>query len=216
MITKTLADQVYEKLEHDILTEKYKRGEVITELSICESLGVSRTPVREALGRLEQDHLIENTSKGMTVLGMSAADIEIIYEIRSRIEGLGAAACAKHISEENLKELKDTVDLSEFYLSKGDTEKIKEMDTLFHDQFYKFSGSTVFYDTLMPLHRKAQKFRLLSVSYKERAAASIEEHKKIIAAIEAHDPVAAEKAANDHAKAAMDHLCKIHAFESIL
>ena len=67
MVTNTLADQIYEKLEKDILTGVYKRGDSLTELALSQSLNVSRTPVREALRRLEQDHIIESRGKGMLV-----------------------------------------------------------------------------------------------------------------------------------------------------
>ena len=64
----SLADQVYERLETDILSGKYQRGDYVTELQLCAELGVSRTPVREALKRLNSDHLIEETAKGTMVL----------------------------------------------------------------------------------------------------------------------------------------------------
>ena len=212
MINKTLADQVYEKLENEILTGKYKRGEIITELSICSALGVSRTPVREALRRLEQDHIVESSGKGMTVLGITPRDVEIIYEIRSRIEGLAAAACAQNATDEQIAELREITELQEFYAGKRDSEKIKAMDSNFHEKLYQYSGSTVYYDTLMPLHRKIQKVRKRSVEDKSRAQISTEEHKKILNAIEARDTKTAEKAANEHVAHAREHLKSIDAF----
>ena len=82
----SIADQVFEKLEHDILSGEYARGEVLTETRLSEKLGVSRTPIREALRRLEQEHIIEMRSKGAVVIGISREDIDAIYEIRQRIE----------------------------------------------------------------------------------------------------------------------------------
>ena len=76
----SLADQVFEQLESDILTGKYQRGEILTEMKLCEELGVSRTPVREALRRLEQEHIIEECGKGMLVLSITAEDAENISE----------------------------------------------------------------------------------------------------------------------------------------
>ena len=105
--TVSLADQVFERLESDILSGVYKRGELLTELKLCEALGVSRTPVREAMMRLEQEHIIEDCGKGMRVLSITAEDAACIYEIRSRVEGMAAAACAKNISAEDLKALHD-------------------------------------------------------------------------------------------------------------
>ena len=122
MIHKTvsLADQIFERLESDILTGIYPRGSVLTELTLSEDLGVSRTPIREAVRRLEQEHLVEATSKGVVVLSITQQDAMIIYDIRIHAEGLAARACAENITDEQLKELKDLLDLQEFYIKKGD------------------------------------------------------------------------------------------------
>lgn len=213
MITSTLADQVYERLEKEILTGVYKRGEIITETALCENLGVSRTPVREALRRLEQDHIIESSGKGMIVLGITSEDVRIIYEIRSLVEGLAAAACAKNATEQQIEEMKELVDLQEFYVTKKDSEKVKTMDSRFHEKLYQYSGSTIYYDTLMPLHTKVQKVRKRSVEDNSRAADSTMEHRKILDAIAAHDCEAARIAADEHVKKAGDHITSMDTYE---
>ena len=101
----SLADQVFEKLENDIIQGVYKRGELLTELKLVEQLGVSRTPIREALRRLEQERLIEDTGKGSRVLGITEEDLQDIMNIRERIEGLAAYYAAKNITPEGLQEL---------------------------------------------------------------------------------------------------------------
>ena len=90
----SLADQIFANLESDILSGVYPRGSVLTEVSLSEELGVSRTPVREALKRLEQEHLVEECGKGLLVLSITEEDARIIYRIREKVEGLAAAACA--------------------------------------------------------------------------------------------------------------------------
>ena len=88
--TISLATQVFEKLEEDIITGVYPRGEILTELKLVEQLGVSRTPIREALRRLEQERLIAESGKGSVVLGITLEDLVDIMDIRQRIEGLAA------------------------------------------------------------------------------------------------------------------------------
>ena len=83
----SIADQVFEELERRILSGNYERGEVLTELRLSEELSVSRTPIREALKRLAQERIIELTSKGARVIGITREDIEDICEIRLRLEG---------------------------------------------------------------------------------------------------------------------------------
>ena len=98
--TISLATQVFEKLEEDIITGVYPRGEMLTELKLVEQLGVSRTPIREALRRLEQERLIAESGKGSVVLGITMEDLVDIMDIRQRIEGLAAYYAARNLTEE--------------------------------------------------------------------------------------------------------------------
>ena len=198
----SLADQVFERLENEILSGVYARGTVFTEQDICDDFGVSRTPVREALARLEQEHIIENTGKGLKVVGITVDDADIIYTIRQKIEGLAAAECARKASDEQVRELADLVDLQTFYAEKGDSEKVKQIDSEFHEKIYSYTGSFVYSDTLVPLHRKIQKYRKQTVERSSSAMTSCAEHKKIIEAIASRDPQASEKAMNEHISSA--------------
>ena len=189
--TISLAEQVFERLESEILTGKYPRGEVLTELRLVSDLGVSRTPVREALHRLEQEHIIEMTSRGIVILGVTEQDLADIFAVRLQIEGMASYNTALRITEEELRELRETLELQEFYVSKHDPDRIKTMDSKFHQLIYRFCGSTVLFDTLMPLHKKVQKYRRASVENNDRAQQSAREHRAIYEAIAARD---AEKA----------------------
>ncbi len=202
----SLADQVFEKLETDILSGQYARGEILTELRLCQELGVSRTPVREALRRLQQEHILEETGKGMKVLGISREDLLDIMELRLRLEGLAAARTAERITEEELLELKETLDLQEFYTNKEDSDHIKGMDSRFHELIYQFSGSVILYDALTPLHKKVQRYRKQAVEDSNRALDSVKEHWAIYEAIAAHDPKAAEERSLAHTKNAKKHI----------
>lgn len=194
----SLSEQIFEKLENDILIGKYSRGEVLTEIRLSEELGVSRTPIREALHRLAAEYIIEETSKGSVVVGISETDVKDIFDIRLKIEGLAAKGCAENITDEQLAELKEAVELQEFYISRGNVENIRIMDSRFHELLYEFCGSSVLRNVLVPLHRKTQKYRHVSVSDQTRAEVSLKEHKKIFEAIAKKDVAAAEKSAVEH------------------
>ena len=202
----SIADQVFEKLEHDILSGEYARGEVLTETRLSEKLGVSRTPIREALRRLEQEHIIEMRSKGAVVIGISREDIDAIYEIRQRIEGMAARYAAQNVTDSALHELKEIVDLQEFYVEKGDADNIKNMDSAFHEKIYQLCGSTPLCDTLSSLHRKILKYRRASVANTSRAHHSLEEHRAIYDAIAAHDADRAEQLTIAHIHNARVHI----------
>ncbi len=206
--TVSLADQVFDRLESDILSGVYKRGEVLTELRLCEELGVSRTPVREAMKRLEQEHIIEDCGKGMRVLSITAEDAACIYEIRSRVEGMAAAACARNISGEDLDAMRELVDLQAFYAERGDSDRVKTLDSEFHEMIYRCSGSAVLFDTLTPLHKKVQKFRKAAVEQRSRAEESVAEHRQVYAAIASRDPEEAERIMNAHVMSARDRLAQ--------
>lgn len=132
------------------------------------------------------------TTKGAFVLGITKQDIDDIYEIRSRIEGLAAKLAAERATDEEIAELKNTVELQEFYTLKQDADNIKNMDSTFHRLMYHMSGSTPLYDTLEPLHKRIIKYRKASISSQTRAHESMEEHKAIYEAIAAHDGELAE------------------------
>ncbi|MBO4732981.1 MAG: GntR family transcriptional regulator, partial [Clostridia bacterium] len=118
--TVSLADQVFENLENDILSGKYQRGEMLTESKLSQNLGVSRTPIREALRRLSQEHIIEESGKGVIVLGISEDDLKDIFYIRRKIESDCAARAAKNRTDEQLEVLREAVEFQEFYLTKKD------------------------------------------------------------------------------------------------
>lgn len=206
--TISLADQVFETLENDILSGKYQRGELLTESKLSQSLGVSRTPIREALRRLSQEHIIEESGKGSVVLGITEEDLKDIFFIRRKIEGICAGQAAKNRTEEQLAQLKEAVEFQEFYLARNDADKIKTMDSRFHETIYRMSGSNVFCDVLIPLHRKIQKYRRASVSNSSRAAASVAEHRGILEAIAQKDSKRAEKLFNEHLENAYNHMFK--------
>lgn len=196
----SLADQIFIEIEKNILTGVYAIGEVFTEMSFSEKLGVSRTPVREAIRRLEQERLVEVTTKGIVIRGITPKDISDMYEIRLRTEGLASRWAAETISEEGKKELCDIVDLQEFYTAKKDADNIKEMDSKFHEIVYNNCGSRCLSDILNQLHRKLIKYRKASVSNNERAFQSVNEHREILEAILKGDGDLAEKLTVEHIK----------------
>ena len=200
----SIADQVFEELEREILSGVYERDEILTEVKLSEQLGVSRTPIREAMRRLEQEHIIEPTSKGARVIGIDRDDIADICEIRLRLEGLAARWAAERAGEAGIQSLRETLELQEFYTQKQDPESIKNADSRFHQTIYALCGSHSMQDTLEPLHRKLLKYRRVSVSKTSRAQLSLLEHQAIFEAIAAHDGAKAEALTIQHVKNARD------------
>ena len=181
--TTSLADQIFERLENDIIQGVYPRGEILTELRLAEELGVSRTPIREALRRLEQERLIESAGKGSVVLGITETDLLDIMTIRERVEGVAAYYAAQNITPEGIKEMSDIVDLQEFYFARKDAAHLHQVDDRFHDAICQLSNRNVLIDTLLPLLRKTRRYRKLSLENWDRTSNTKQEHYAIYQAI---------------------------------
>lgn len=188
----SLADKVYEVLEHDILCGVYAPGELLTESRLSTDLGVSRTPIREALSKLSHEKLIKETKSGIKVVGISEEDVKDLFEVKRRIEVLATKRAALNLSEGKLELLKDNVERQEFYAQKGDAEKVRDLDTEFHDIIYKGSGSMTFETILSPIHHKMMKYRRLSLESHDRIYDSVAEHKALYEAIRDRDTDKAE------------------------
>ncbi len=205
--TLPLEERVYAQLEEEILTGKLKRGMQLRETALAERLYASRTPIRSALHRLAEEGLVKIcANKGATVVGIEKEDIEDIYEIRIRLEGLAARLAAERMSQEEKKELTASVELSEFYITKNIEEKCGELDTEFHSMIFKASGSRMLSKILCDLHKNIKAYRKVSLSSMERAKHSVAEHREIARAISEGNCEEAERLTEMHLTAALDNL----------
>lgn len=198
---RSLRGKVFAKLREDILSGVYKEKEELKEVSIGEELGVSRTPVREALRQLELEGLVRIIpNKGAYVTGITQEDVRDIYKIRSILEGLCARWATEHITEEQLTELEEIILLSEFHLKKRDAcaEQVSVLDGRFHKVLYEASNSRIMEHVLSDFHKYVKMARRMSVGSKSRAEKSIREHKEILGAIKKKDADMAEQLANRH------------------
>lgn len=195
----SLRIRVFNAIENAILNGEYKDGESLSELKISNELGVSRTPVREALMQLELEGLVRNIpNKGAVVVGISEKDIEDIYAIRISIEGLAAKLCTQKITDEELKALEKITDLQEFYLMKNDTEQLLKLDGDFHKIIYDSSRSRPLRFMLTNFHNYIRHARDISVQTQGRAEKTVAEHRAILEAIRSRDASLAEKLTAEH------------------
>lgn len=198
----SLRSRVFERLREDILSGVYKEKDELREISIGEELGVSRTPVREALRQLELEGLVKIVpNKGAYVTGITQTDVRDIYLIRSMLEGLCARWATEHITEEQMTELEEIILLSEFHLKKQEKEcadQVSVLDGRFHKVLYEASNSRIMEHVLSDFHKYVKVARRMSVGSKSRAEKSIMEHKGILEAIKNKDADMAEQLANQH------------------
>lgn len=206
----SLEERVFLTLEDEILSGKLAFGSSLGEIALSERLGVSRTPVRAALVRLAEDGLIRSVpNKGSVVMGISKEDLIDIYEIRIRLEGLASRTAAGRISEKGLRALCESVELAEFYISKKDTERLRELDSEFHETIYGETGNRLLCKTLSELHRKIKSYRKISISSEERLIKSVCEHREIYEAIAAGDAELADRLTSSHIEEALANLLRL-------
>lgn len=194
----SLANQVFEAIEKNILNGVYAKGEIISESKLSEELGVSRTPIREALLKLESEMLIASSPAGTVVLGITARDVDDMYFVKQRLEPTAFRLAAENISEQALKKLKHNLEQQEFYAAKKDSESMRNLDTEFHDIIYAESGSPVLLSILSPNHHKLMKFRKVSLDKSDRMHYSVSEHCAIYEAIAQHDSQKTESLITEH------------------
>ena len=204
---KSLRGQVFDKIRSDILKGRYQKGDELVDCTIGKEMGVSRTPVREAIRQLELEGLVQLIpNKGAFVTGISASDVRDIYLIRSRLEGLAARMAAEHISSEQLAEMEETIVLSDYHVKKEHFEQVCEMDGKFHKLLYAASGSRILEHTLTDFHQYVQRVRMASITNRIRMHKSNSEHEKILEAIRNKDGDQAEKVAAEHISNTVENL----------
>lgn len=206
----SLRSRVFQSIRENILNGVYRENEELRENTIAKELGVSRTPVREALRQLELEGLVKIVpNKGACVTGITQKDVKDIYMIRSLLEGLCARWATEHITEAKIDELEEIILLSEFHLKKRKEEQpqqVTELDGKFHEILYTASNSRILKHVLSDFHKYVRMARKASVTDPERAEKSIEEHKNILQAIKDRDADKAERLANEHMMNVMKNL----------
>lgn len=214
----SLSGRVFHKLRDDILDGKYQKNDELRETAIGQEMGVSRTPVREALRQLELEGLVRIVpNKGAYVTGISIKDVRDIYIIRSKLEGVCARWATEYITPEQIDHMEEIILLSEYHSQKAEEEskQVTVLDGKFHDILYEASNSRILEHMLSDFHRYVRMARKTSVGSKLRAQKSVEEHRGILEAIKEKDADKAEKLANDHMLRVMEHLHNQEGYEEV-
>lgn len=195
----SLRGRVYNTIRDKILSGDYHENEELKENTIATELGVSRTPVREALRQLELEGLVSIIpNKGASVTGITTKDIHDIYTIRSYLEGLCARWACENITNAQIEDLEVILYLSDFHARRSHFEQIVELDNKFHDLIYKASGSKILNHVLSDFHQYVERVRKITLSRPYRAEQSSKEHGAIVDALKKRDGDLAEALAHEH------------------
>ena len=194
-----LREVVCETLRDAIRKGILKPGERLMEIQLAEELGVSRTPVREAIRKLElEGYVIMMPRRGTYVANLSIRDVNEVFEIRTSLDSLASGLAAERITDEELERLQRLLVLIGGYIETNNMDKIVETDTEFHDLLYQASRNTRLVGIIFNLREQLTRFRATSMSFPGRLKATLEEHRRIVEAIAQGDVKEAQLAAEDH------------------
>lgn len=181
---KPISDVVYESLRKTIISGIIPVGDRIIEKEYAERLNISRTPIREALRRLEMEELVEYLPrKGVIVKKISAEDVIEIYKIRNSLEVLAAINAMDNITEEEIKDIEKLLDLTEEKNKEGKVQEVIKLFGEFNSRIYKASRMKRLDSMISRLNEYLQRFRNISIAENERREEGIKEHRLILKAI---------------------------------
>jgi GntR family transcriptional regulator, rspAB operon transcriptional repressor len=185
---KSIRKKVYSRLRKSILDNEMAPRERLVETKIAKDMGVSRTPVREALQDLEREGLIEEVLRvGYVVRPISRQDLEEICRIRGVLEGLAAGLAIEKAYDRLVRDLGRNILVSEEKIAKGDFKAFVQLGAQFHEIIAKMSRSTRLFELTQLLRRHMLRYRIESVHQTEPALRAIAGHKAILDAIIGRD-----------------------------
>ncbi|ABB16185.1 MULTISPECIES: GntR family transcriptional regulator [Carboxydothermus] len=196
---KPLRELVFETLREAIINGVLKPGERLMEVQLAEELGVSRTPVREAIRKLElEGFVVMIPRKGAYVAGISLKDVADVFEVRAALESLAAGLAAERITDEEIEELERVLVQQQSLAESDRLEDIIRADTDFHEVLYRASRNERLIQIVSHLREQIQRFRTASLSQPGRLRLALEEHKEIVEAIAERNVEKAQALAREH------------------
>ena len=194
-----LRDVVFKTLREAILRGDLKPGERLMELQLAAKLGVSRTPIREAIRMLEQEGLAVTTPrKGAEVAKMTLKDMEDVLEIRDALDELAVRIACQKITDEQLKQLEDVKELFEKNTQTNNVKNIAEADVSFHDVIYEATGNPKLVTLLNNLREQVYRYRVEYIKDPKNYPTLIAEHEAILDSLKNRDVKNAVEAMHVH------------------
>ena len=174
----------------------YKPGDRLVESELAERFGVSRTPIREALQRLETQSLLTRDGRSLIVASLDHTQMAELYVVRGELEGLAARLASRHVTPEEIRVLRDMVEADRKLI--GNPDALSRANRRFHKQIHLASHNRFLVQQLDLVHRSMALLATTSLAAEGRGTGALEEHQAIVAAIEAGDGDGADKAVREH------------------
>ncbi|MCB1359685.1 MAG: GntR family transcriptional regulator [Rhodobacter sp.] len=185
----------------------YRPGDRLVESELAERFGVSRTPIREALQRLETQSLLTRDGRSLIVASLDHNQLAELYVVRAQLEGLAARLAAKHASVEEVRVLRDMV--TEDRKLVNDPKALSRANKRFHKQIHLASHNRFLIQQLDLVHRSMALLATTSLEAEGRGQAALDEHDQMVEAIARGDGDGADKALRDHISRAFETRLKL-------
>lgn len=194
-----LRDMVFDVLMSAIMQGQLSPGERLLEVQLADEMGVSRTPVREAIRRLElEGFVVMVPRKGAYVAGLSISDVEEVYEIRTVLETLAVRLAAQRMQPADYDQLDELSEKMRATWQEGNVDNWVSLDASFHELLYKFSRNERLVAMMSNIMEQLSRYRIISLANVEVRHNSLSEHQELIEALKRHDSEAAATAATAH------------------
>lgn len=174
----------------------YRPGDRLVENELADRFGMSRTPIREALQRLETQSLLTRDGRSLIVASLDHNQLAELYVVRGELEGLAARLAARHATPEEVRVLRDMLEADHALV--GDPQALSRANRRFHKQIHLASHNRFLVQQLDLVHRSMALLASTSLAAEGRSRDTMTEHAAIVAAIEANDGVGADAALRDH------------------
>jgi DNA-binding GntR family transcriptional regulator len=198
--------RVYENLKTAILSGRLGPSERLTEEHLAETLGASRTPVREALYKLETEGLIRPLeTRGFIVSGDSKEEVEELFELRAILEGYALRIISERITEDSLRQLGTFIEKAQAALEAGRMGDVFKWNTRFHDHLHELVSDTLrLYRLIVDIRKQVLRHRKVTLQSTQGAQRTLDGHQKILLALQLKDPELCEKTMREHIKLAKE------------
>jgi DNA-binding GntR family transcriptional regulator len=200
----TTADAAYQALRQGILQGDLAPGERLRSDALANDLRVSRTPVREALRKLEAEGLVERSGSGLIVREFSEKDLTELFYVREALEGMAARLAAENATPGEIAEIREMLDDMEAVRQRGDIAALRPLTAEFHRLICRAAHNERLLQSLKSLLDHVRQMRTSTLYVAGRPAAALKEHRDLLEAIAARDPDGAEELARAHRRKTLE------------
>jgi GntR family transcriptional regulator, rspAB operon transcriptional repressor len=205
-----LADTVYEALRRAIVEHEFDAGEPLTEHDLCRRFGTSRTPVREALAKLERDHLVQVVpKKGAFVRTVSADEIRELYQLREALEGLAVRLAAPRVEREELAGFETRFRAMKARGTRTTYAEVRAIGEEFHTYLIKQAGNAKLLEALEQIREQVRSVWNMSIMAPRRAQGLVREHLALVDALKRGDARRAERCMVAHVRRVRDTIFRL-------